>query len=277
VGPDANRAAGFTRLPLSSAVAVSTAAAAAALTLVFGFQAAFFAAAMLALAAPVLLVALSHAPSQNRTRLGTFALLFFLDISLNMAPCGPWLAGTQWNWQGKALEALWPVLFIAWAGSGFGRFGVRARIEAGSERAVVTAGAAALAFALLKAVLSPVPLPTAESVWFQLTMPGLGEELAFRGVFQSLLNEVFPERWQLWGAKVGWGWVLTAVLFGLCHILAPSGFGVRVSLLKGVFPLVFGLFVGWVRERSGSVWPGVAFHNVINAVPRLAKLAAHWV
>ncbi len=48
-------------------------------------------------------------------------------------------------------------------------------------------------------------------------MPGLAEEFVFRGVFQSLLNEAFGQPWRLARASLGWGGIITAVLFVVGH------------------------------------------------------------
>src|ERR1035441_8660626 len=48
------------------------------------------------------------------------------------------------------------------------------------------------------------------------TMPGLVEELVFRGVFHSFSNRAFPRSWKIAGAACGWGLIITAEihLFG---------------------------------------------------------------
>ncbi|AWM33555.1 hypothetical protein DDQ68_12630 [Hymenobacter nivis] len=48
-------------------------------------------------------------------------------------------------------------------------------------------------------------------------MPGLTEELAFRGVLLALLDRTFTERVRVLGADVGRGTVSSSLVFGLCH------------------------------------------------------------
>ncbi|MBF5041863.1 MULTISPECIES: CPBP family intramembrane glutamic endopeptidase [Myxococcaceae] len=76
---------------------------------------------------------------------------------------------------------------------------------------------------------------------------GLAEELFFRGYLQTRLVA-------RWGRGVGIG--LTALLFGLMHL----------NPLHAVLATGVGAFLGWVRERSGSVHAGIVAHAVNNAV-----------
>lgn len=71
------------------------------------------------------------------------------------------------------------------------------------------------------------------------------EEVMYRGVGFTLL-----ERFGTGTAVVG-----TAVLFGLAH---------GYLLVLPVF-IVFGLAVGWLRSRTGSLYPCILVHGVFNA------------
>lgn len=73
------------------------------------------------------------------------------------------------------------------------------------------------------------------------------EEVLFRGLLQRhLLTRL--------GATHAW-W-LTAVLFGLAHL----PFGVQFAAVA----TVAGLGYGWVAWQSGSLWPAIALHWLVN-------------
>ena len=117
---------------------------------------------------------------------------------------------------------------------------------------------------------------TTEGWLYLSTMPGLAEELVFRGVFQSLLNRAFPRSWKIAGAFCGWGLVITAVLFaganGLVNVdpqLHP-----HLVLQAGIVPFLMSLVSGWVRERTDSIWPSVLGHNLSNLVIPFASAYA---
>lgn len=48
-------------------------------------------------------------------------------------------------------------------------------------------------------------------------MPGINEELVYRGLLLGILDRIQPPAWTLFGAKIGWGAYLTAMIFGLLH------------------------------------------------------------
>jgi membrane protease YdiL (CAAX protease family) len=81
------------------------------------------------------------------------------------------------------------------------------------------------------------------------------EELTFRGLGFYLLRP-----YGAWVAIIG-----TGVLFGLSHGL----------LLSLPIIVVFGCVLAWIREQSGSVFPGMLLHGTFNLVALVAAVAVH--
>jgi membrane protease YdiL (CAAX protease family) len=79
------------------------------------------------------------------------------------------------------------------------------------------------------------------------------EELTFRGLGFSLLSRFGPRT-----AVLG-----TAILFGLVH-----GFLVALPIF-----VIVGLSLGWLRMRTGSVYPGMLMHGVFNAVATILAVS----
>jgi len=79
-----------------------------------------------------------------------------------------------------------------------------------------------------------------------ILLPPLTEEWFFRGVLQTRLAAVMGQREAL---------VVQAALFSVLHML----------------PLIFlshflmGIALGWLRNRSGSLWPSILVHTLWNA------------
>jgi membrane protease YdiL (CAAX protease family) len=105
-------------------------------------------------------------------------------------------------------------------------------------------------------------------------MPGLAEELLFRGLYQSLLNSAFGRCWRLGGARFGWGLLITSVLFAAANglVAVDSQMHARIVLPAAIAPFLSSLISGWVRERTNSVWPSVVGHNLSNIVIPVATL-----
>ena len=123
------------------------------------------------------------------------------------------------------------------------------------------------------AVPAGTPLPPVQVlVVLQLVQLPLG----------AVLNSVFAA-----GEEIGWrGWlqpalmplgtwpalVITGVVWGLWHSpIVLLGYNFDRADLSGVLFMVggcvaWGLFLGWLRLRSDSVWPAVLAHGSLNAV-----------
>jgi uncharacterized protein len=91
----------------------------------------------------------------------------------------------------------------------------------------------------------------------QLIVVGLPEELFFRGYVQGRLEEALPPTRTVWGAKLGWAWIISAVLFGIGHYLVTF----EPQMLTRMFP---GLVFGWMFARTRSILAGTIFHAACN-------------
>jgi membrane protease YdiL (CAAX protease family) len=220
---------------------------------------------------PLLFVAQRTAARPVAKRLAVVGGLIYLDLACALAPRASCFRSLSWNWQGKILEVLWVVLLVAVPGYNFARLGIRARLAPRSTGPIllVTLGAVTLPMVFwLQGMRMP---PDRETLLFELTMPGLAEELVFRGVFQSLLNQAFDQRWQVGGASFGWGGLLTAFLFVIGHgALFDSHLRLHISIFGMIFALPPAVLLGWLKERTGSVWPGILVHNLVDGLPLLA-------
>ena len=102
-----------------------------------------------------------------------------------------------------------------------------------------------------------LPPGFALSVPAQLIVIALPEELFFRGYVQGRLDEAWPPARKLWGAPLGRGWWLQAVLFGLGHYLVSF----EPQMLTRFFPA---LAFGWMYARTRSILAGTLFHAACN-------------
>ena len=91
----------------------------------------------------------------------------------------------------------------------------------------------------------------------ELVVVALPEEFFFRGYLQTRLDEAFSPTRRFLGATIGPSLVVTALLFGLCHVAVQG----NAATFAVFFP---GLVFGWMRARTGSILPGVMFHALCN-------------
>jgi CAAX protease family protein len=89
-----------------------------------------------------------------------------------------------------------------------------------------------------------------------------GEEWGWRGF---LLPKLLPlGQWPaLLLTGVLWGlWYSPVILLGYDYPFHPK-FGV---ILMTIFCVIFGIFLGWLRLSTGSIWPAAIGHGALNAV-----------
>ncbi|MCA9134861.1 MAG: CPBP family intramembrane metalloprotease, partial [Planctomycetales bacterium] len=89
-------------------------------------------------------------------------------------------------------------------------------------------------------------LPLGTTLFIFAVTPAICEELLFRGFVLSSLHRY----------SATWAIVLSALLFGLMHVLTSN-----VLAIERFLPTTFlGLLLAWIALRSGSIWPGMLVH-----------------
>lgn len=181
----------------------------------------------------------------------------------------PFFDAFERHWQGKALDLLWVVILFAmlhrWARR---EAGLRWTVRYGSLRpalvVIVAVTALFIGLTMWSVALDPASRTTvsAEQFLYNGTIPNLTEEFIWRGVMLAVLDRAFGTPRKVFGARVGWGLVVTAVVFGLGHALLvdPETGAWSLNLAGGVFAAVMGLALGWIWARTGSLWPAFLLH-----------------
>jgi len=202
----------------------------------------------------------------------TFAL-GFVQTAILFAPSFGWLSTLQYNWLQKALVVLCLLLLPRLCGlsrsdCGFGLPKGRWALPIG------------LLIGLFFAVFDSLTdtdrsSPSLETILFQLTMPGLQEELLYRGLMLCIWDRCLGRPWKAFGVQFGAGCLITTVLFTLGHL---------VSLDKDWHPIfspdplgwinfvLFCLSMCWLRYKFESVLPAVLAHNADNGFDRIIAL-----
>lgn len=133
-------------------------------------------------------------------------------------------------------------------------------------------GGVTLALPVVFTLLGARDTLTVEGWCFEATMPGLAEELVYRGVLLELCDRALGRPWRI-GADVGWGAVVTAVVFAVGHGVTVGRSGdFVVEPLLALGPFVGGMLAAWARAGLGSLVPLILFHNASNLVIPLATL-----
>ena len=110
-----------------------------------------------------------------------------------------------------------------------------------------------------------------ETVLYQLTMPGIDEEIAYRGIMLGLLTKILKPTFKniIFHPAI----IVTAILFGLAH-----GFQLNTNyeLNFKIFPffntLFLGFIWGWLTMKSGSILFALISHNLGNVSNKLIRM-----
>lgn len=122
-----------------------------------------------------------------------------------------------------------------------------------------------LLFAVL-AIYSSNGTPDGEALAFQLTMPGLEEEPYYRGTLLLALNEAFRGRKKMLGIDLGWGDILSCLLFGMAHAFEYSDGRFSFDAMAMAATAIPSFALLWMRERTGSLLLPIVMHNFANSI-----------
>ncbi len=111
-------------------------------------------------------------------------------------------------------------------------------------------------------------LVTSTVLW-QLIVSGFGEEIRYRGYYQSRVNQEFGKPYQIMGVRFGPGLIVSSLLFGLVH--AFNTFNPLIGQYELAWPwalwtLVGGFFFGLLREKTDDVVACTIAHGGLDAV-----------
>jgi len=102
-----------------------------------------------------------------------------------------------------------------------------------------------------------LPASVLDELAGQFLVIALPEEAFFRGYLQTAFDDLWIPRWTILGARLGPGWLLSAAIFAIGHLLTTP----HPARLAVFFPA---LAFGWLRARTRGVGAGVVFHAVCN-------------
>jgi membrane protease YdiL (CAAX protease family) len=175
-------------------------------------------------------------------------------------------------WQSMLLEAIFAlgVILLTRAASSCG---LTLKIDRQAWRDTATITILLLVFVMVRnnllwrmGLANRERTPGLEFLLYQATFPGIAEELAYRGVIQSQLNGIFGRPWKMFNARLGWGFIITGVVFWAMHAFRVEGMSLSFYWQTLTMQMMAGLVFGWLRERSSSIAPGILAHNFVNLV-----------
>jgi membrane protease YdiL (CAAX protease family) len=213
------------------------------------------------------------ARSAEKRILVTSAALFAIYLALDdyitglphLVPALHFIPG-HWNWSGKVLSLVFSAIVIGSLRLSPDAVGLRKQEHPGI--AWIAVGLFIVWGACLGVLFRP-GAPDAETLAFQATMPGLAEEIAFRGIAPAILLTLRNRMPHV--DDIPWAVILaTSVMFGLVHALSFSHGSVGFDLMSGLFPFIGSIPGGWLRFKTKSLLVPVLGHGVANVAFHIA-------
>ena len=174
--------------------------------------------------------------------------------------------GDNWNWTGKLLGLAGALAFAAHPALGWRRSGLTLAQDRRGLRGALVLSTVIVAVFVGLALTTGGEGGSLEDFAFQLTMPGLEEEVFYRGVLLMMLNEAFGRPLRVFGARIGWAAVLTSLAFGLDHAFGYGADGFSFDPMTLALTGGPALLLVWLREKTGSLVLPVVLHNFANTV-----------
>lgn len=228
--------------------------------------------------APIILIASNKAEDTYKCLLLFVAYFFFYACLLNLPNWFPVLKFMHgnWNWSGKLYAIAGSILFYQLFKTSFSNYHF---ITFKQRDNTVRTKAIILLFVFLLTIIYAFwalrnTTSRLEDLLFQSTMPGLDEELAFRGIMLGLLSNALIPKVKLGVINLGNpALLITAMLFGLGHSLHISpDWDFHQNWMEFINTFVIGWLLGWMTLKSGSILMPILTHNLLNVLPMIVGI-----
>lgn len=181
----------------------------------------------------------------------------------------PNLISGDWNWQGKLMALAGTLIVAALPWFGWREAGLTLKQAPGSLKPALAVSLLYVGFFVVIALVFPTEPASAETVAFQLTMPGLEEEAFYRGLLLLALAKAFTARARFLGVEWHWGALISSALFGLTHAFGFSDGAFSFDPIYFALTAFPSLIAVWLVLKTRSIVLPVVLHNFGNAVTLL--------
>ena len=191
------------------------------------------------------------------------ACLVYMLLDLLVLFITPQLPHVAWNWSGKIASAVLaciaiPLLRISPEEAGL----TLPRSRSALLRSAVGTLLAVLCAVVISAFGRSHQWPSSETLWFEATMPGFSEELAYRCIAFALFARCFVVPSQKWA------WIPPVLgptlFFALGHGFTFQHFTPQIQWLPLGYAFGMGLILATIRLLSKRLLGSVIAHNAAN-------------
>lgn len=198
---------------------------------------------------------------------GALALIALNDATLTrLYGTVPDFVAGRWNWTGKLLAIAASLALLWWRPFNPTVVGARLHQAPEGRRSVGVATLVLVGLFTVIALVTTAGPVTPETLLFQATLPGLEEELFYRGILLAALDRAFPSRWRAVGVDWTWGSAVSCVAFGLAHAANVSDGTYQIASVPFAVTAIPAAVLIWLRLRSDSLVVPIVLHNYANLI-----------
>lgn len=181
----------------------------------------------------------------------------------------------NWNWTGKLYSILGAIAFL----SIYRKFPLKDYFLTIKQKGkfwrngLLIIGIVLL-YNIVSSYLGSKENQNLETLLFQFTMPGINEEIAFRGIMLGLLLKILKNRIMVFKMPlINPPILVTSILFGLAHGFSLSKYHEIVFNIEPFLrTMIYGIIWAWITIKSGSILLAILSHNLGNGVGKLISM-----
>jgi membrane protease YdiL (CAAX protease family) len=210
-----------------------------------------------------------------KTYLALFFIVYFSDNLLmvltiryrylQLIPLHVWEGFLICNWSGKLYSIVFTLILLYFTRKllTWDEIGLTFHQNKGSLLPSVIVILTLAGWAALVGINSPKGTFDLMTLLYLAVMPALNEELVYRGGLLGLLDKLMPNRINFLGARIGWGALLTSIIFCLLHGFSlDNNLNIHIELIALRNSFISGFIFAWLKERTGSLLMPVIAHGM---------------
>lgn len=181
------------------------------------------------------------------------------------------IIGGNWNWTGKIFGIIWAMICYFLFKKYFAEndFFTIKQDKKNFKKALIVAVAIAILSIIIVFFVGKFDFDF-ETLAYQLTVPGIGEEIIYRGILLGLLMTSLKDKIPFLGNPAV---LLTAVLFGFGHGLSmDKNYSIDFNPLYFMQTGFAGYIWAWITMKSRSVLLAILSHNFGNFFGTLSAM-----
>lgn len=226
----------------------------------------------IAIILPLLLIFMKERTRENYLRvLGIVVCYFIYNAVLTIQfqfDCLNIIKG-GWNWDGKIYGTVCGITmyFIFRRQFADNNFFTLKQDKEGLKSALKVV-VAILSISILGGVVNDREF-NSETLLFQLFMPGIDEEIMYRGVLLGLMCSALRTGNAAWRNPAI---IINAILFGLVHALSLSDGALQINAMNFVWTGIIGYSFGYITIKTRSIVIPMLTHNLYNFTLNLLSM-----